>query len=259
MKSVTAFVGSAHNGGATYAATRQFLDNLQSFGDVQGEIVFLSERNLGLCRGCKACFVRGEERCPLKGDRDVLIEKIMTSDGVVFASPNYSFQVSAIMKMFLDRLGFLFHRPRFHGKTFTGIVVQGFYGGGKVLKYLEFVGLGLGFNVVKGSCITALEPMVEKERRKMDKALAGQSRRFHEQLSKPAYPAPSILQLIAFRGGRTSAKLLAGDDNRDHTYYRDKGWFDSDYFYPTKLGPLKKAVGATFDWMAARKSKQREG
>jgi len=258
MKSVTAFVGSGRKErGVTYAAARQFLDNLQSFGDVQGEIVFLSECNLGLCRGCKVCFERGEERCPLKGDRDVLIEKMMTSDGVVFASPTYSFQVSAIMKTFLDRLGFLFHRPRFHGKTFTGIVVQGIYGGGKVVKYLDFVGGGLGFNVMKGSCITALEPMAEKDRRKMDKALARQSRRFHEQLSKPAYPAPSIFQLMAFRMGRTSIKLQLGDDYRDHTYYRDKGWFDSDYYYPTKLGPLKKAVGATFDWMAARRSKQR--
>jgi hypothetical protein len=86
LKSVTAFVGSARKKGFTYAATRQFLDNLQSFGDVQGEIVFLSECDIGLCRGCKVCFERGEERCPLKGDRDVLIEKMMSSDGVVFAS-----------------------------------------------------------------------------------------------------------------------------------------------------------------------------
>lgn len=258
MKSVTAFVGSGRKErGVTYAAARQFLDNLQSFGDVQGEIVFLSECNLGLCRGCKVCFERGEERCPLKGDRDVLIEKMMTSDGVVFASPTYSFQVSAIMKTFLDRLGFVFHRPRFHGKTFTGIVVQGIYGGGKVVKYLDFVGGGLGFNVVKGSCITALEPMVEKDRRKMDKALARQSRRFHEQLSKPAYASPSFFQLMAFRMGRTAIKRELGDDYRDYTYYRDKGWFESDYYYPTRLGPLKKAVGAIFDWTAARMYKRR--
>ena len=89
-----------------------------------GEIVVLSDYDIGVCRGCKSCTNRGEERCPLKDDRDVLIEKMMASDGVVFASPNYSFQVSAIMKIFLDRLAFLFHRPRFHGKTFTGIVVQ---------------------------------------------------------------------------------------------------------------------------------------
>jgi multimeric flavodoxin WrbA len=258
MKKVTVFVGSARKKGVTYAAAREFLDNLRSLCDVQGEIVVLSDHNLGVCRGCKMCFTRGEELCPLKDDRDALIERIMASDGVVFASPNYSFQVSAFMKTFLDRLGFLFHRPCFHGKTFTGIVSQGFFGGGKLVKYLEFVGLGLGFNVVRGACIPGFEPLAETDRRKTQQVLAKLSRRFHERLLKPAYPAPSLMQLMMFRSGRTSAKLLAGDDNRDHTYYRDQGWFDSDYFYPAELGPLKKAVGAAFDRMAARKIRQRE-
>src|SRR5512133_321871 len=163
MKTVTAFVGSPRKRGATYIATRQFLDSLQSFGDVQAEIVFVSEYNIRVCRGCKNCFERGEEHCPLKDDRDLLIEKMMASDGVVFAAPNYSFQVPAVMKTYLDRLGYVFHRPRFHRKTFTPIVVQGYLGGDKVVKYLEYVGGGLGFNVVKGSCITALDPMGEKE------------------------------------------------------------------------------------------------
>lgn len=257
MKTVTAFVGSPRKRGHTVATTRRFLDNLESFGDVKGEIVHLSEFNVGTCRGCKACFTRGEERCPLKDDRDLLIEKIIASDGVVFASPNFSFQVSATLKTFLDRLGFVFHRPLFHGKTFTPIVVQGFYGGGKVVDYLEFVGVGLGFNVVKGSYITALEPMSESERLAMEKSIAGHSRRFHERMLKPAYPSPSIMQLMMFRMGRNSAKLLGDEDNRDHTYYRDRGWFDSDYFYPTTLGLHKKAIGAVFDWMAARSCRQR--
>jgi len=252
LKTVTVFVGSARKRGLTGIAARQFVENLQAFGDVKGEIVFLSEFNLGLCRGCKACFLRGEERCPLKDDRDTLIEIMMASDGVVFASPNYSFQVSAIMKAFLDRLGFVFHRPRFHGKTFTCIVAQGIYGGGKVVKYLNFVGGGLGFNVVKGSCITALEPMAEKDRLKMEETLARQSRQFHEQLLKPAYPSPTFFQLLAFRLSRTSMKLTLGSENRDFTYYSDHGWFDSHYYYPAQLGPLKKALGAAFDWTAAR-------
>ncbi|MHB8094388.1 MAG: flavodoxin family protein [Candidatus Aminicenantales bacterium] len=259
MKKVTVFVGSARKKGVTHAAAREFLDNLRTLGDVRDEIVVLSDYNLGVCRGCKTCFTRGEELCSLKDDRDALIEKIKTSDGVVFASPNYSFQVSAFMKTFLDRLGFLFHRPCFHGKTFTGIVSQGFYGGGKLVKYLEFVGLGLGFNVVKGACIPGLEPLAETDRRKTRRILAEHSRRFHERLSKPAYPAPSLMQLMMFRSGRTSAKLLGGDENRDHTHYRDQGWFDSDYFYPVKLGPLKKVAGAAFDRMTARKIRQMEG
>ena len=138
-------------------AARLFLDDLQSFSDVRGDVVSLSECNLGVCRGCKACFTLGDERCPLGGDRDMLIGKMMASDGVVFASPNYSFQVSAIMKMFLDRLGFVYHRPEFFGRTFTSIVVQGIHGGGELVKYLDFAGWGLGFNVVKGSCSTAFD------------------------------------------------------------------------------------------------------
>jgi multimeric flavodoxin WrbA len=258
MKKVTAFVGSARKK-STYNAARQFLVTLQSLGDVEYEIVALSDHRLGTCKGCKVCFEKGEEFCPQKDDRDVLIEKMTASDGVVFASPNYSFQVSAIMKIFLDRLGFIFHRPRFFGKTFTSIVAQGIYGGDKIVEYLDFVGNGLGFNTVKGSCIKALEPMTEKEERKIDSALAGQSRRFYERLVKPANPVPTLFKLMAFRWGRTSIGLMLDDSSRDYTYYRDKGWFESDYYYPTRLGALKKAAGSFFDWGAIRTTRNREG
>jgi multimeric flavodoxin WrbA len=251
MKKVTIFVGSGHKGGATYRAAQRFLENLESFGDVRGEIVGLSDYEVGVCRGCKICFERGEERCPLKDDRDVLIEKMTASDGVVFASPNYSFQVSAILKIFLDRLGFLGHRPCFHGRTFTSIVVQGIYRGGQIVKYLDFVGKALGFNVVKGSCVRTLEPMDDGTLEKMEKKLAEQSRRFHARLLAPARPQPSLFGLMIFRMGRTGFRLSLSEDKRDFAYYRDQGWFDSDYFYPTRLGPFKKAAGAVFDRVAS--------
>ncbi len=97
------------------------MHRLEERGGVETEIVRLSDYRFEPCRGCKVCFSRGEEFCPLKDDRDVLVDKIKVSDGVVFASPKYSFQVSAFMKLFLDRLGYAFHRPQFHGKTFTSI------------------------------------------------------------------------------------------------------------------------------------------
>lgn len=251
-KKVTVFVGSAHKGGATYRAARQFLEELESFGGVHGEMVVLSDYDVGVCRGCKICFERGEERCPLRDDRDALIEKMTASDGIVFASPNYTFQVSAILKIFLDRLGFMGHRPRFHGKTSTCIVVQGIYRGGQIVRYLEFVGGSLGLNVVKGSCIRTLEPMDQNALARMQRTLARQSRRFHARLLRPPLPVPSLFGLMAFRMSRTSMKLVLGGDKRDHVYYRDHGWFESDFYYPTHLGPFKKAVGAFFDWVAAR-------
>jgi multimeric flavodoxin WrbA len=251
VKKVTAFVGSARRK-YTYDAVRGFLDNLETFGDVESEIIFLSDHRIETCRGCKQCLNKGEELCPFKDDRDLLIEKIMACDGVVFASPNYSFQVSAIMKSFLDRLGFLFHRPRFHGKTFTSIVVQGVYGGRKIVKYLDFVGGGLGFNVVKGTCSTAFEPMTEKERKKRDNALAKQSKRFHKCLWKAGYRVPGLFELMIFRMSRTSMKLTLDNSYRDYTYYSENGWFDSDYYYPVRLGVLKSLAGRLFDRIFAR-------
>jgi len=265
MKSVIAFIGSGRKHGVTYRATRQFLDDQQSYGDVQSELVFLSDYHIGLCRGCKACFIRGEQFCPLHDDRDSLLDRITASDAVIVASPVYSFQVSAHTKAFLDRLGFAFHRPRFHGKSYTSIVVEGLFGGRAVVKYLDFVGAALGFNVVKGSRITcrknpdtADEPMLAAERQKMDDVLARQSRRFHQMLTRPPFPEPTMLQLFGFRMARTSIRMELADDRPDSTYYRDHGWFDSDYYYATKLGPLKRAAGVAFDRVAARSSKARE-
>ena len=256
MKKVVAIVGTARKR-STHNAVLQFLKNLQSLGDVKYEVVAINAYRLDMCRGCKLCFNKGEEHCPLKDDRDVLIEKLMASDGVVFASPNYSYQVSATMKAFLDRLGFVFHRPRFFGKTFTSIVVQGIYGGAKIVKYLDFVGNGLGFNSVKGTCVTALEPATEKEQQKIDRALARLSRRFHNRLAMPAYPVPALLNLMAFRMARTSMKLLLDDRYRDYTYFTDKGWFESEYFYPAHLSPLKKAAGSLFDSLATIETRRR--
>jgi multimeric flavodoxin WrbA len=264
MKTVTAFVGSARKGGVTWRAVRRFLDELESRGDVRSEVLFLSDHDVGLCRGCKACFVRGEQFCPLHDDRDLLLERMARSDGVVLASPVYAFQVSAHVKAFLDRLGFALHRPRFHGKAFTSIVVEGLYGGRDVVRYLAFVGMALGFNVVKGCRVVcrknpdaASEPMQDEERRRMEDAVVRQSRRFHERLVGPAFPEPTLLQLFGFRMARTSMRLELAPDRPDSAYFRDRGWFQSGYYYPAKLGPLKRAAGAAFDRFAARSSRAR--
>jgi multimeric flavodoxin WrbA len=249
MKKVTAFVGSARKKN-THHAVVQFLNNLQALGDVEYEIVTLSDYTLKACRGCCLCFEKGEEFCPLKDDRDVLMDKIMASDGVVFATPNYTFQVSGIMKTFLDRFGFVAHRPRYFGKAFTSIVTQGIGGGDKIVEYLDFVGGTLGFNTVKGTSVTALDPRTEKDQQKIDRALARQAKRFYAGLAKPAYPAPTLLMLMVFRMGRSTIRQMLDDSSRDYRYYAEKGWFESDYFYPTRLGALKKVAGHLFDSMA---------
>jgi len=243
---VTAFIGNAQKR-HTYNATEQFLKRLQLFGDVECEIVQLSNYHLETCKGCRLCIDKGEELCPLKDDRDLLIEKIKNSDGVIFSTPNYSFQVSAWMKLFLDRLGFIFHRPQFFGRTFTNLVNEGIYGGKKIVKYLNFVGFGLGFHVVKGAAILTIVPLTEEMQRKNDKILDNLSKRFYSQLMKEKYPAPSILKLFFFRMARSSMGIMLNENNRDYVFYKKNGWFESDYYYPVKLNPVKAWVGKLFD------------
>ena len=243
---VTAFVGSARKK-HTYNATKQFLEKLQSLGNVEYEIVMLSDYKLGTCKGCMQCLNKGEELCPFKDDRDKLMQKIIDSDGIIFATPNYSFQVSGYMKIFLDRIAFCFHRPRFFGKTCTNIVAQGIYGGRNIVKYLDFIAGGLGFNVVKGLCITTREPISEKRQEKIDKLIDRQSMKFYKELVKKEYPTPTFFKLIMFRVSRTMMRLMLDKGSTDYVYYKKKGWFRSDYYYPTRLNPIKKAVGKLSD------------
>ena len=137
---------------------------------------------------------------------------------------------------------------------------QGFYGGGKIVKYFDFLGNGLGFNTVKGACLGTLEPMTGKAQRKIDSTLAAQSRRFHERLAKPAFPAPGLMKLMLLRWSRTSMKSMRGVSGSDSSYYSNRGWFESDYYYPVRLGLLKKAAGKLFDSVAMRigRNMQRE-
>ena len=254
---VTAFAGSARKK-HTVEAVRRFFDDLQACGEVETELVMLSDHPLEACRGCKLCFEQGEEACPLKDERDVLIEKMEASDGIVFASPSYMFQVSGLMKTFIDRLAFLGHRPRFFGKTFTNIVVQGLPFEAKIGKYLNLVGSCFGFTPVKGSRITVRDPMTSKDVQKMERSLAKQSQRFQERMKRSAKPVPTLTMLMGFRIGRATMRLELDDRSRDYRYYEENGWFDADYYYPIRLGPVKKLLGRLFDVIGTRMARQRQ-
>jgi hypothetical protein len=60
---------------------------------------------------------------------------------------------------------------------------------------------------------------------------------------------------MMFRMVRTKIRLMLDETWRDYNYYRDKGWFEAEYFYPVRLSPLKKAAGSLFDYTASRSTK----
>ncbi|MBR0599341.1 flavodoxin family protein [Sinanaerobacter chloroacetimidivorans] len=250
MKKITAFIGSARRK-STFQAIQEFERDLKQYGEIDFEYVFLSEYRLEFCQGCKVCFDKGEEFCPLKDDRNVLLEKLEHSDGVIFATPNYAFQVSARMKNFFDRFAYLLHRPRFFGKTFTAIVTQGIYGGNNILKYLEKMGENLGFHVTAGSCVSTLEPMNEQQQKKLKQKIRKSSEKFYKGLVRSTPPVPTFFRLMLFRMSRSSIQSL-DESYFDYFYYKEKGWFESAYYYDISLRPVKEIAGCFFDLLGRK-------
>lgn len=254
MKKVLAIIGSARKK-ATFLAVQEFEKNLKHLGEVDFEYVFLHDYHIEFCQGCLACFNYGEQYCPLKDDREKLLEKMELSDGVIFATPNYSFQVSARLKNFLDRFAYFYHRPYFFGKTFTAIVTQGFLGGNKIRKYLENMGENFGFQIVKGACVNTLDPMTENQEQKLIKEIQKASKRFFKQMMRPSISSPSLYRLMMFRTSRNIIKNV-NPKFRDHQYFKEKGWFESGYYYETSLGVGKKLAGYFFDFLGRQMVKK---
>ena len=65
------------------------------------EIISLKENRIAPCVGCGSCQVHGE--CFMKDKLNDILDKVISSDVLVFASPTYYYSVSGTLKNFIDR------------------------------------------------------------------------------------------------------------------------------------------------------------
>ena len=45
--------------------------------EVDYKLIMLGELNFEQCKGCYACIARGEDKCPLKDDRDLVVNEML--------------------------------------------------------------------------------------------------------------------------------------------------------------------------------------
>jgi multimeric flavodoxin WrbA len=245
-KKILAIVGSPRKK-ETWGIARQFGQEISAKIDVEFETVHLKDYNILPCRGCFLCLTKGEEFCPHHDDLKLLVEKMMIADGVIVASPNYAMQVSALMKNFLDRIAYAFHRPCFFHKRFMPIITQGAIGGKDIIRYLENVARYTGFIYVPGIVATTVSPRTASEQRKIDRQVEAGVQRFVQALNGNESPKPSISSVAIFRLVRSLYRTTPDDSLKDVHYYRDNGWFESGYFYPIRLGVVRTLTGVLID------------
>ena len=80
------------------------------------ETIYLGQQNISSCRGCHACFYRGEDKCPSHDDLLDIKARMKAADGLLLASPVYVDDVSGLTKTLIDRLAHICHRPEMAGR-----------------------------------------------------------------------------------------------------------------------------------------------
>lgn len=65
------------------------------------EKVFIAEKNIGYCRGCGVC--NNTHKCIQKDDMAGILDKMVTADVIVLATPVYFYSMDGQMKTFIDR------------------------------------------------------------------------------------------------------------------------------------------------------------
>jgi multimeric flavodoxin WrbA len=241
---ILAVCGSPRRGNC-YAALNSIRE---SHPDIDFRILMLGEVNLKMCRGCYMCFLQGEEKCPLKDDRDAILREIADADGVVFASPVYTRHVSALMKNFIDRTGFLAHRPRFFDKYAMVMAACGGFGADVTNRFMAGTFSVYGYNVV-ASLELYIATKSDNENARNSRQATEAFDSFLATVRSGQKPSPTITQLVYFHIFKAISVWNREAGVADYEYYKDK----TDFFYDTKLGFVKKRLAKRIAGREVRK------
>ncbi len=93
-------MGSPNRNGSTSILADEFKRGAEEAGHTC-EVIDVCHANIHPCIGCVACGYEGP--CVQKDDVEIIREKLLSSDMVVFATPLYYYGMSAQLKTVVDR------------------------------------------------------------------------------------------------------------------------------------------------------------
>jgi len=103
MTKVIIFNGSPRKKGNTSVLIKECVRAINDSGK-EAEIFSLHYMNINSCQFCDWCIHNNALSCVQKDDMEELYPKLIESDVIIFAAPIFWFNVSAQMKLFIDRL-----------------------------------------------------------------------------------------------------------------------------------------------------------
>lgn len=202
----------------TFALANEVLKPLLE-KSVEIEAIHLASLIINFCRHCEACH-RRILQCSIKDDVPAVITKILESEGIIFATPNYINHVTASMKALFERASHFIHCKRLLGQYVAGVVSSGSGEDKEVLDYIRYYAYTCGAQYSGGVSAGAMA-IGEK----MDAARRLGKKLFLDIKSKTIFPE----QTKIIEAGKTHFKriiqLRRDDWQEEFQYWEEKGWF----------------------------------
>ncbi|MFZ5352407.1 MAG: flavodoxin family protein [Bacillota bacterium] len=241
-------IGSARKNGNTSRVMRLFKEQLydassETDTDMKIDMIYLAEQNIQQCKGCRLCFDKGEESCPLKDDLLSIRAKMTEADAVIFASPVYVEDVSGTMKNFIDRLAFICHRPEFAGKTAFCVVTTGMTASKHSIRTMSYALSSWGFLVIGDSWFkTGALTSYDDIKKLYEKRIKDISDRIKAAVVSIRAESPSFMALMIFCiQQHYMIETLTEADEADYRYWKEKGWLDpkTEYYINHRASRIK--------------------
>jgi len=228
---VLALVSSYRKKGNTARIVEMIEGQMEAVAAREGErlefeTLYLGHMDIEACRGCRTCFDRGEEACPLKDDVAGIKAQMDAADGIIVASPVYVNDVNGVAKNWMDRLAYVCHRPCFGGKCAAQVATVAESPTAHTLRTMNVALRTWGFHIVgqAGFKMGALMPQDEMERRYRGET-AKVAEALFRAISQREFLRPSFLSLMFFRIQQLSWQREPRD-TVDYAYWEEQGWFD---------------------------------
>ncbi|UYP44999.1 hypothetical protein NEF87_001284 [Candidatus Lokiarchaeum ossiferum] len=250
---ILSIIGSGRKNGNTALVSQlieQQLSQDPTF-DFDYEHLYINDYRILPCIGCRTCFNKIEMFCPLKDDFLQIKSKIDKATLIIFATPVYVNDVSALMKLLIDRLAFATHRPQYFAKYAFVVATTALSNPRNAIRSLASAINVWGFHLIgtQGLKLKVL-PDEEKIQAKYNKTIQKITAKITKIIKSNRISSPTILKLAIFKVQqnywKSQQKMLY-----EYNYWKSNGFFDSDRVYFSEVSPpkWKKGMAGLLAWI----------
>lgn len=238
---VLAIVGSPRNEASwTYKGIRLIEERMQQIRDVEFEYIFVQKTGIPFCDGCLTCINISERSCPEFDKVGPIAAKMKDADALILGAPVHTFNVTGLMKNFVEYYMYQRNRPSFFGKK--AVVTATASGGGHtvVLDFLEQTANAWGCDVVSRMGLSSSQMGKAAYRERAEAVAADVAQTLLNEIDMGKLQSPKFRHLMNFRAMQNMASNQKGSVN--HRYWEDRNWFNAEYYSDVPINPFARIM-----------------